>query len=326
MLFRSFLASLLTGCCSNSALFTLAGDAEQAQVSPGARDYFAVQLAWLPDGDGGRVDFAPELYSAHHSAEAFWTMDVDGVLRELDGDQELIIPDEYWVSATEVVGDAEQAWVAGLQSKMLDGELDYENQVLDVGYWDGQAWNGFQWDPGGASLYISNLVLQDGRATILVESYETGSDAYSHQQLSCVGADCTLSEPQMSLDRSMSHSDLQVGGDGGLWSLTEGYANDGEEYMAILSSESGCEIQVDEGLQALTPTASGVRAWGWKGAGAVQLDVGSDCETDETLLERTKGSDGSSEGRSFGDIFTIGTHRSLRRFQSAEVMEESCIG
>lgn len=306
----------LSACCSTSGLFTLSGDADQATVSDGSTSLEQNQFDWLPDGDGGRLEFAPVLYNAHSSASALWTMDVNGKLRELESDGEWVIPDDIWYSATEIAGDSEQVWVAGLG----------ENERLEIGYFDGQDWATFQWDHDGDSLAISNLTMLDGKAQLLVDTFYEADFSSVEQIVSCDGADCSFISPGMSSDRTMSLSDFQAGGDGALWRLREGWAQEGDDYVALLSRQDGCELDVPTGLQVLTSAADGVTAWGWTEKGAVQWKVGSDCSAEETLLEKTVGSYGSSNGRSFGDRFLVDTRRPLGRLENAESSQESCAG
>lgn len=315
LLFSAMLLPL-GACCSTSGLFTLSGTGEEAVVSDGRTSFEQAGIEWLPDGEGGRLEFEPALYNAFATDAAFWTMDVNGKLRELEGDGEWVIPDEIWYSATEIVGDAEQVWVAGLG----------DEERLEIGYFDGQDWATFQWDHDGDGLSISNLALQDGQAQLLIETYYDADYRIEEQLVSCDSADCTLSSPGMTPDIKMSASDFQGGGDGALWRLTEGYAQDGDDYVGILSRQDGCELEVPPGLQALTSSSDGVTAWGWTGKGAVQWTFASDCSVDELLLEKTVGSDGSTDGRSFGDRFVVGTRRPLKRTEKANASEESCAG
>ena len=243
-------------------------------------------------------------------------MDVNGKLRELESDGEWVIPDDIWYSATEIAGDSEQVWVAGLG----------DDERLEIGYFDGQDWATFQWDHDGDSLSISNLTLLDGKAQLLVDTFYEADFSSVEQIVRCDGADCSFVSPGMSSDRTMSLSDFQAGGDGALWRLREGWAQEGDDYVALLSRQDGCELDVPTGLQVLTSAADGVTAWGWTEKGAVQWKVGSDCSAEETLLEKTVGSDGSSNGRSFGDRFLVDTRRPLGRFEKAESSQESCAG
>ena len=60
LLFSAMLLPL-SACCSTSGLFTLAGVGDQATVSDGKTSLEQNQFEWLPDGDGGRLEFEPAL-------------------------------------------------------------------------------------------------------------------------------------------------------------------------------------------------------------------------------------------------------------------------